>query len=179
MSLKAVKAMQELNYKVWSFFKQPSRQSQRSVCWPFLSFERLKILLHLYSNRGRFRCAPTCQREIWLHCMARGCFCVWQSWFGSAFIDTWDQRAAWPETLLLLPCGYIITGGILLELVLGRLARGYGGKGVWSVCKDAQPNLWHTKHNLKLSRKILYLIRYIMIYNYFHYKLQIIFLNNQ
>lgn len=84
-----------------------SRQSQSSECWLFLSFERLKILPHL----GTFWCVPTCKREIWLHCVAGGCFCVWQSWLGSAFVDTWDQRAAWPDTLLLLPCSYIITGG--------------------------------------------------------------------
>lgn len=39
----------------------------------------------------------------------------------AAFVDTWDQHAAWPDTLFLLPCSYIIIA------VIVRVGAGQGG----------------------------------------------------
>lgn len=64
----------------------------------------------IFRHREKCWCVPTCQR-IRLCRMAAVCFCVCQSNLGSAFTDTWDQRAVWPDTLLLLPCSNISTGG--------------------------------------------------------------------
>lgn len=46
-------------------------------------------------------------------------------------MDTWDRQTTWPHVLLQLPCGHIITGGIV------RTGTGQGGKGVigWGECE--------------------------------------------
>lgn len=95
---------------LWSNIFRYLKQSQSGRSRAPLSFERVNIILNLESYKETFWCVLTCQREIWLHCVAGGCFCVWQSWIGSAFVDTWDKWAAWPDTPLWLPCSYIITG---------------------------------------------------------------------
>lgn len=121
-----VKLQTILNYSVGKFTSSKQVFAEGVIFFPICgdkSSPKLpKYFFWTFHSRNRKSLLVVAQhvKDMWLRWTADKCFCF--CWLNIAFTDTWPPRTTWPDTILQLPCSYITSEGVLLELVLDRVA---------------------------------------------------------